>query len=124
MIRPSLVWLLLVWFVAGCQAPPPEAFVAGAGGIASSAVSVGANEVGEPCRFQATPATGGAAREAMLFCGDWEQPSGRVVELATTAGQGQLAGILTSGAWRSSIDQRFTCGGATPTSILEARPRS
>jgi CHAT domain-containing protein len=119
MIRPSILASLLTVLLIGCQSPPPEAFVAGAGGGAgAAAVPVGTNEVGEPCRFQSVTGTGNAARDAMLYCGDWEQTSGHVSELASAAGQARLDAVIASGGWRSSINERFTCGAVVPTTIL------
>ena len=62
------------------------------------------------------------AREAVIYCGDWEQPSGRVAELNSAAGPAQLGAIAASGVWRSTIDQRFACGAPVQTSILAGSP--
>ena len=58
----------------------------------------------------------------MIFCGDWEQPSGRVAELNSAAGPAQLGAIAASGVWRTTIDQRFACGAPVQTSILAGSP--
>jgi CHAT domain-containing protein/tetratricopeptide (TPR) repeat protein len=121
--RAFLAALLLAGLVAGCESPPPQAFVGTAGrGAEAAAVPVGTNEVGEPCRFQPVSSSLGQGRDAVIFCGDWEQPSGRVSELAPVAGPAQLDALAVSGAWRASIDQRFTCGAPVRTSILAGSP--
>ena len=76
--------ILFAAFTVGCEGPPPEVYVAASGRVSASAVPIGTNEVGEPCRYQLTSAnlTGvPSRREAFLFCGDWEQPSGHIAEL-------------------------------------------
>ena len=60
--------------------------------------------------------------EAVIYCGDWEQPSGRVAELNSAAGPAQLGAIAASGVWRTTIDQRFACGAPVQTSILAGSP--
>ena len=116
--RISLAALLLAVLASGCESPPPDAFVNTAGQAGgAAAVPVGANEVGEPCRYQAV--SGG---EAVIYCGDWEQPSGRVAELNSAAGPAQLGAIAASGVWRTTIDQRFACGAPVQTTILAGSP--
>ena len=45
--------LLIAPFAAGCEGPSPEAYAASAGKVSSSsAVPIGTNEAGEPCRYQ------------------------------------------------------------------------
>lgn len=103
--------------LAGCQTPPPEAYVTGRQTAAAAAVPIGNNEAGEPCRYQLALPGGGTAvawrQEAAIYCGNWDQPSGRVFELGDTAG---------SGAWRGYLDQRFVCGRPAQTSMLGGAP--
>jgi CHAT domain-containing protein len=120
-------WLavaLLGVTAAGCQAPPPEAYVAGPATMAA-AVPIGNNEAGEPCRYQlVAPAGAGAAwrQEAAVYCGNWDQPSGRVFELGEAADPARLRQVAVSGPWRTYVDQRFTCGPPTQTSVLGGAP--
>ena len=61
--RISLAALLLAVLASGCESPPPDAFVNTAGQAGgAAAVPVGANEVGEPCRYQAVSGGEGSAR--------------------------------------------------------------
>jgi CHAT domain-containing protein len=123
-------WLLLAtaltFALAGCAKPPPEAYVTTAQTVsAAEAVAVGNNEVGEPCRYHTAPSgqfgVGGRSAVA-IFCGTWEQPSGRIFELGGGAEPGHLRELATAGPWRSYVDQRFACGAPTETRILNGAP--
>ncbi|MBV9017427.1 MAG: CHAT domain-containing protein [Alphaproteobacteria bacterium] len=86
---------------------------------------IGTNEVGEPCRYQLTSAnlTGvPSRREAFLFCGDWEQPSGHIAELGEGSDPAQLAALASAGPWRTYVDQRFACGAPTPARLSDGAP--
>lgn len=103
--------------LAGCDVPPPEAYVTGGRGpVAAAARPAGANALGEPCvvqparRREADPEE---ARVYELFCGAWQQPAARLL----VAGSGDLDGLTTSGVWRRGLDQRAACGTARPTTI-------
>lgn len=110
--------------LAGCQTPPQEAYVAAGGraGPAAAAVPVGNNEAGEPCRYEIVASTVGGRRDALVYCGDWDQPSARVAELAEPADPGRLAAVAAASTWRSYVDQRFACGAPAQTRILAAAP--
>jgi hypothetical protein len=118
--------LLLTPLSAGCEGPPPEVYATNTGKVSStSAVPVGTNEAGEPCRYQlASGSVSGVAarREAVLYCGDWEQPSGHVSEIAQGSDPAQLTALASSGPWRSYIDQRFACGAPAPTRLADGAP--
>jgi CHAT domain-containing protein len=111
--------------VSGCQTPPPSAYVSEAQpASASEAVPIGSNEVGEPCNFR--PLTNGdvgvgSHRAAALYCGNWQQPSGRIFELGDAAG-GRLGTVAATGGWRNYLDSRFACGAPTETRILDGTP--
>src|SRR5438552_1549196 len=93
---------------AGCQAPPPEAYVAGPATTAAAAVPIGNNEAGEPCRYQlAAPAGDDATwrQKAAVYCGNWDQPSARVFELGEAADPARLGQVAVSGPWRTYVDQ-------------------
>ncbi len=100
--------LLLV--LAACAGPPPEAYV---GGSAQSGapVGLGRDTAGEACTQQA--GAGGAA----VFCGAWQQPSGRVTR-GGAADAAALAGLAATSPWRSALDSRMTCGEPAATTIL------
>ena len=74
MCRTTLALLLLL---AGCQAPPPEAY-AGRSHAEGDGVVIGRNAADEVCRQYVLPNGGGAD----LYCGTWKQPTARVRSLA------------------------------------------
>jgi len=109
--------------LCGCQIPPDNVYSAGSpAASAAEAVPVGDNQVGEPCSYRslANGDFGIGARSAIgVYCGDWQQPSGRIFEL----GAGSDLGALTkAGPWRTYIDPRFICGAPTETRILDGVP--
>jgi hypothetical protein len=125
----SLKWLVvgavLVIGLSSCETPPPSAYVSEAQPASvGEAVPVGSNEVGEPCNFR--PLTNGdigvgSRRAAALYCGNWQQPSGRIFELGDAAGR-QLGTFAASDGWRHYLDSRFACGTPTDTRILDGAP--
>jgi hypothetical protein len=127
-MKPSRLLLAtaLAIDLAGCGKPPPEVYVTTAQtATAAEAVAVGNNEVNEPCRYQTAPSDqfGVGGRSAVaIFCGTWEQPSGRIFELGGGAEPGHLRALATAGPWRSYVDQRFACGAPTETRILNGAP--
>ncbi|MBR0676598.1 hypothetical protein GXW77_10470, partial [Roseomonas alkaliterrae] len=65
-MRAALAVPALALLAAGCVSPPPEAFVpGGSAATAATAVAIGANARGEPCRMLRS---GGGAE---VFCGEW-----------------------------------------------------
>jgi len=124
--RCWLVAAVLAGALFGCQNPPPEAYVSGTDkGDEASAVPIGNNDVGEPCRYQLVSGGGaevGARREANIYCGPWEQPSGHVAELAEPGDPARLDAVARSGPWRAYIDQRFACDAPVPTHMLSNAP--
>jgi CHAT domain-containing protein len=110
--RPSLLLPLLLGLLAACAEPPASAFVSGRLGSAEGE-PVGSNAVNEACTRQPM-ADGGSD----VYCGNWTQPSARI-RPAGNADPGQVA---TASAWRSALDQRFTCGAPRPTTILGGAP--
>jgi hypothetical protein len=121
-----LVAAVLAGTLFGCHSPPPEKFVSSTDkGATPSAVPIGNNDAGEPCRYQLVSGGGtvaGARREAVIYCGPWEQPSGHVAELAEAADPARLDAVARSGPWRTYIDQRFTCDAPVQTHILGNAP--
>jgi CHAT domain-containing protein len=111
--------------LSGCEAPPSNIYVSGSQpGAAVTIVAVGNDEVDEPCHFQPAP-TGafgiGARRGVALYCGYWDQPSGRIFELGDVDAA-RLDAVATSGPWRAYLDPRFVCGAPTATRILDGAP--
>ena len=51
-----------------------------------------------------------------VFCGTWQQPSGRVFQ-GNAAASGDLAGLARSSVWRSYLEQRVACGAPENSSI-------
>ncbi|HET6195966.1 MAG TPA: CHAT domain-containing tetratricopeptide repeat protein [Acetobacteraceae bacterium] len=110
--------LLAAWLLAGCQAPPPEAYVRSAQATTArpvAQVSIGKNSVGEDCTQQAE------GQSADVFCGTWQQPSARV-RSGGPGNSGDLAQRATAGQWRTGIDSRYHCDPPTATTILGGNP--
>jgi CHAT domain-containing protein len=118
MTRPLPPALLLALAVAGCDVPPPEAYVQGGQGFTpASARPVGPNAQGEPCVMQpGRPREGDpeGARGFEVFCGGWQQPSARLFLLAA----GDPAEIVSGGTWRRGLDARAQCAAPRETAIL------
>ncbi len=110
-----LLSALLLLTVAACATPPNSAYVGGTGGAGDAGQPLGQNAVGEECTQQAGGE--GANRNASVYCGTWQQPSGNV----RTAGPivpANLLDLARSSPWRQSIEQRFACGEPSLTTIL------
>lgn len=87
-----------------------------AAAVGADTVSVGNNEVGEPCNFRplaSDEANIPAQRAVALYCGKWDQPSGRIFVLGGNNGSSP-----STSAWRNYLAERFNCGPPTETSIL------
>jgi CHAT domain-containing protein len=117
---------LLVLALSACKAPPPE-IMQGHATIADATAaekSAGKNQVGEACRYRPSPDTGGTdfAASFDVFCGTWQQPSGKIEEGAGGAPGGGLAAVATVSPWRASIDQRLTCGNPSNTTSINGAP--
>ena len=112
--RGWLIPLVLSAAVAGCERPPPEAFVGGSKeATTAAAVPAGTNEAGETCRYQLVGAGSQGVtsqRDAVIYCGNWEEPSGRIFDLGDAGSAGSPASLVASGSWRAYVDQRFACG--------------
>jgi CHAT domain-containing protein len=121
LIGPAIV-LLVALFGAGCKTLPPEA-LAGGNTAGAEVTAVGANQVGEPCQFQAgtlDDSDVGAARSYSVRCGSWQQPSGRVfIAAAAPTSPAALATVAAQGLWRSYLNARLFCDEPRPTAILD-----
>lgn len=91
-------------------------------GDVSESVPLGGNLVGEACRLEpAQPADltrAGAILEPVyqVYCGEWERPSGQVVQYA---GQGPtaVASLIAASDWKADLDNRAACGAPRGTSV-------
>lgn len=110
MRRTSLVLLPLLAGLAGCQNPPPEAYVT-ASHAQGDGVVIGRNAADEVCRQYVLPNGGGAD----LYCGSWKQPAARI--------RSAERGALTEQANRfaASLAPRISdCGTPQPLSFAGA----
>lgn len=99
--------------VAGCATPPPDAYLGGRGDITGT--SIGRDASNEACVQQPR----GTESTVDVFCGSWKQPSATISRVGP-GGPDALASIVNGGAWRGSLDSRFTCGAAQSTTVLDA----
>src|ERR1700761_9819272 len=94
-------FLLFASLLFGCTPLPPEhkVNVAAESGV-TKALSAGTDQSGEACRYEPIPGevADGMTSGLNVFCGTWEQPSGRVFE-GKAAGTSDLAGLARSSAW-------------------------
>jgi CHAT domain-containing protein len=107
--------LALLALLAGCAVPPPDAYVAG-GKSEVAGLALGKNATGEACTQQQT-----GDNAADVYCGTWTQPSARV-RSAGAADAGALNGLATGSAWRRALENRYSCGAPSSTSILGGQP--
>ena len=124
----SLRWLaigaVLVSAFWGCETPPSNTYVSGSQRAAVTKRAVGNNEVDEPCHFRRL-ATGdfgiGARRAVALYCGNWQQPSGRIFELGDAAGGSSIR--WPPRAVGATISTRALSAARRPhTRILDGAP--
>jgi CHAT domain-containing protein len=110
-MRAALAVPALALLAAGCASPPPEAFVpGGSAATAATAVAIGANARGEPCRMLRS---GGGAE---VFCGEWSAPSARIrrVPAAPVPALAAQAQAAQAG--------RMACEAPAPTTVLGGQP--
>lgn len=106
MRRAGLPLLALAALLAGCDTPPPSAFVAG-GRDGPAAVAIGSNTAGEACTMIRT-GTG-----ADILCGGWDTPAARVNEVAASAPAAATATGAPAG---------LACEPPAATTILGGEP--
>jgi CHAT domain-containing protein len=120
----ALGTLLTVMTLLGCAELPAEykVSIADQGGV-TKALSAGTDRSGEACRYE--PMTGGVPSGLEsgfnVFCGTWQQPSGRVFQ-GRAAASGDLAQLARGSAWRSDLDQRIACADPENSSVLKGAP--
>ncbi len=99
-----------ILLLASCATPPDTAYVKGnSAHAAGSGVALGLDAAGKKCEQQ-TQSTG----ETYIFCGEWSQPSGKIVAGAP----GTLIDLARASPWRTVLDRRFDCGEPHATGIL------
>ncbi|MBR0653408.1 tetratricopeptide repeat protein, partial [Roseomonas terrae] len=106
-LRPIALALLL----AGCVAPPPEAYVpGGSAATAAEAVPIGNNARGEACRMLRS------GDSAEVFCGEWGSPSARIRQVA--------AAPIPAMAAQTAAGQaaRMQCEAPASTAVLGGQP--
>ena len=114
--------ILLAQALSSCAELGPDARVSGVQqGPVVQSQPAGTNQVGEACRYE--PIASGLghdlARGFNVFCGTWQQASGRIFEAATTVAPEQLGTVTRASPWRTALDQVFSCGEPTPSTILK-----
>lgn len=117
--------LALAIGLTACQTLPPGATINKAETVAATDIKqAGTNTVGEACHYQqaANIASSQFSTAYDLFCGTWQQPSGRLFQAAGPQSDGALPALATAGPWRSNLEERFVCGQPTHTTILQGAP--
>jgi CHAT domain-containing protein len=118
--------LLVAAALLGCAELPPDAKVSAATdtGPVAAAVPAGTNQLGESCRYE--PIADGSDKSTgkgfNIFCGSWEQPSGRVFQASSNAEAGELSRLARSSSWRAGLDQRIACGEPESATVLSGSP--
>lgn len=118
--------MLLAVTLIGCGQLPPEAKVSRTNDVAQvvEAQSAGTNQMGEACRYE--PMTGGLGGEVAqgfnVYCGAWQQPSGRVFQATNAASASDLDRLARTSAWRSRLDERISCAQPEAGTVLNAAP--
>ncbi len=107
--RLSILLLSLAW-LAGCQTPPPEAYVGGAR-AEGDGVAIGRNAAGEVCRHY-VQASGGAD----IYCGEWKQPAARVRPVTETGALAEQASRFAA----SLAPRVVNCGPPQPLAFAGA----
>jgi CHAT domain-containing protein len=111
--------------LAGCATLPPDARVNRANVVGAAEIKpAGTNTVGEACHYQ--PASNGSgatfSKAFALYCGTWQQPSGRILQAASPESESALSQSAQAGEWRSSLDERLVCGPPTRSTITGQAP--
>jgi CHAT domain-containing protein len=100
----------------GCARPPQSAYISGSASLHAAALPLGPNEAGEPCTQNGLPGD----VTATIYCGKWEQPSGRVALSSNPAPT--LAAQAEASSWREGLDRRLACAGQNAGTILNRYP--
>ena len=111
---PVLLCTLSV--LAGCDRPPPSAYLGGAPASAQ-ATSLGNDASNEGCNLLPS----GVAGSADVYCGTWQQPAARI-HTGGPADAAALPALASAGPWRAALDLRYACQAPVATTILGNEP--
>ena len=111
--RRTGVRVVVALILASCSTPPPAAYIGTPATDLAGLTPVGENTAGEACALG-----GSAASGAEIFCGTWVQPSARLRALPARP----MRELLSSSAWRTTLDVRFACTEPSATTILGGLP--
>ena len=117
-MRVPLIAYVLTGLLAGCAQPPSTAYTGGnpVSAEAAKGVALGNDASGESC----TQLPSDVADAVDVYCGAWQLPAARIrFMLATTA---SLAELASGGAWRNTLELRYTCASPIGSSILDGQP--
>jgi CHAT domain-containing protein len=124
-IKYTLAIVVLPLFTIGCQTLPPNVMEHNAASqVAVVEQPAGQNQVGEACHYQPSAGVGGDIfnQSFELYCGSWQQPSGRILEARQVIESANLVSVAETSAWRSGLDERVTCGEPKSTTVLNGAP--
>jgi CHAT domain-containing protein len=125
-IRQALTGIMLSVLIAGCQPLPPNVLERGAAAKTTAIVEqpAGVNQVGEACHYQpSADVSGDSFMEGFdLYCGSWQQPSGRIFEARQVVSSSDLTTVATTSLWRSGLDEHIICGQPKSTTVLNGAP--
>ena len=120
--------------LSGCQQPSPDILDKVAAGTEGAGKSAGSNQVGEACHYDPSSRAIGSefSQSFDLFCGSWQQPSGRIFEAREPIPATSLLAVASNGSWRNGIDERFSCGapseqilpGGSSSVVLSCKQKS
>ncbi len=124
--RSALALGVAALALVACAKLPPGAKVDATqpGATAGKSQRAGTNQMGEPCRFEASAdVLGGAFTAAYnVYCGTWQQPSGRIFEGAAPAGADTLQRLAVSSPWRVALNEIVDCDEPSAAKVLSDAP--
>lgn len=106
---------LLSALAAGCSAMPRALKSQGPG----ASLAIGPNTIGEQCRAVASSPEEDAPKgvsEYKVFCGKWEEPSGRIF---ISGEDKDAAALIGQGWWRERLERFVNFRTPSPTRILD-----
>ncbi len=124
--RLALALSIVALALVACGELPPSAKVNATqqGDSASAAQRAGTNQMGEPCRFEPSTDPLGSAFAAAynVFCGTWQQPTGRIFQASVPVGADALQRLAVSSPWRVALDERVVCDVPSAAKVLSDAP--
>jgi CHAT domain-containing protein len=124
-IKRFLTGFAFACLATGCHTLPPNAQEHDAASQAAVAEQpAGLNQVGEVCHYQPSADVAGDsfAQGFDLYCGSWQQPSGRIFEARQVIDASSLMGMAVTSPWRSGLNERVACGEPKSTTVLAGAP--